>query len=532
MRPAEFFYASPIYQAFLWGKTPAHLTRLPPPPLPGNAKRGQAILNGRLPLDDQALPLDRLFAAKRNTSPSERARLHAFSWLDDLAATNDSHASETARRLITAWIEADAGWDPVTWAPPVLGTRVASWLTHARLLTRGDNDPLGLRILWSLARQVRHLVRTAGNASWTERLPALRGLIYAAACGLASERCLDQAVRSAVREAQRQVLADGGHVTRSPSEHLRVLAMLVDIRSMLALAGREQPLELQTIIHRMAPMVRFYRHGDGHLTLQNGSAEGNSVIIDAVLARANVPDPPPNSGIDSGFERLAAGRTLMIFDCGPPPPEPWDSSAHAGTLSFEMSCGAERLVVNCGAFAALDGAWALAQRSTAAHSTVTVDDTSSSTFATTGNFRRRASIIERDRETDHGNTWVTAAHNGYDPNFGVIHRRRLYLTQSGDDLRGEDMVTGAHRATCVARFHLHPNVRALMLQNGAAVLLRLPSGVAWRFQATGGTVELAKSVYLGGSERRQTEQIVVSGQIAEKPLVIRWAFKRSPDQTP
>lgn len=528
MRLPEFFYATPPYRAFLWGRTPRHLTHLPPPAWPGDPWRGNAILGGRLLTSNgYVAPLATLFSPNRDAETAAQAELHGFAWLDDLAATGSSSAGEMARRLIAAWIDADVSWNSVAWSPSVLGRRVASWLTHATLIACGESDPPGTRVLWSIARQVRHLARVRNHgAPGTGRLLALRGLVYATACGIGSDSNINTALRSLTHEVRSQILADGGHITRSPTEQLCALAALVDIRVMLALVGRTSPPELKSSIHGLAGMLRLYRLGDGRLTVQNGATEGDRAMIDAVLTRSEALDPPPDSAPESGYERLVAGRTMIILDCGAPAAPGFDMKAHAGTLSFEISWGAERIVVNCGAIATRDPTWALAQCATAAHSTITVDDTNSSQMASNAGVCRRATIVERTRENFDGNIWVSGAHDGYQPNFGLIHRRRLYLSRDGDDLRGEDTLTGPHRGLAVARFHLHPQVDASLVQNGAAVLLRLPSGVAWRFQAAGGTLELSESIYFGGGERRRTEQITVSARLDGQGAQLRWALKR------
>ncbi|MCZ6497050.1 MAG: heparinase II/III family protein, partial [Alphaproteobacteria bacterium] len=80
------------------------------------------------------------------------------------------------------------------------------------------------------------------------------------------------------------------------------------------------------------------------------------------------------------------------------------------------------------------------------------------------------------------------------------------------------------------RFHLHPGVSASLVQDGTAVLLRLPSGAGWRFRAEGGKIALEKSVYLGSGEVKRSNQIVVSGGVTAfgpRPgAVVRWSLRR------
>lgn len=526
MRLPEICYASPLYRFLLRGPTPRHLARVPPPALPGNAARGAAIADGTLTLAGKSISLSRL-DSQTDLPPALYSELHGFAWLDDLAAVGGPAAQEAARRLIGAWLESNDRWSAAAWAPAVLGERIASWLRHARLIARGDNDPLDANVLASLARQMRHLARVydTGDAG-VGRFVALRGLVYGLACGLGSIRRIPWAVRQLSSELHVQVLSDGGHVTRSPADHLRVLAALVDMRDMLKLAELPVPAGVEEAVDLMAEMMALYRHGDGRLALFNGTTEGDEAAIGAVVGRAAAVSTPMATAAYTGFERLHAGATSVILDCGSPPPKGFDRHGHAGTLSFEMSCSQERLIVNCGAQPAAEPAWQAAQRATAAHSTITIDDTNSSEIVPGNGFRRRAVVAERARETADGNIWVTANHDGYRSTFGLVHRRRLYLAGDGRDLRGEDVLNGAHNGYATARFHLHPDVRVSMLQNDAAVLLRLPSGSAWRFQATGGRLDLAESVYFGNGERRRSEQITIQATLEGQGAQLKWAFKR------
>jgi uncharacterized heparinase superfamily protein len=244
------------------------------------------------------------------------------------------------------------------------------------------------------------------------------------------------------------------------------------------------------------------------------------------LARAEGKGLMPREAPESGFQRLVANRTLVLVDCGPPPPAGFDGHAHAGTLAFEMSIGRERLIVNCGAFPGR-GSWWAAQRSTAAHSALVVDETNSSVFSPSEGLLRGPRQVPCQRDEAEGNLWLEANHDGYLVPFGLVHHRRLYLSAGGEDLRGEDRLTGTGKRPFVIRFHLHPQVSASMVQNGQAVLLRLASGAGWRLRATGGELSLADSVYLGRrGEIRRTQQIVIAGTKADEEAVVKWALGR------
>src|SRR5262249_11011459 len=175
------------------------------------------------------------------------------------------------------------------------------------------------------------------------------------------------------------------------------------------------------------------------------------------------------------------------------------------------SSGGERIVVNCGGGRLAEEAWRRAQRATAAHSTAVLDDTNSAEVLDEG-FGRRPEAVVVERESADGATWITAAHDGYVQPFGVIHRRRLFVARDGEDVRAEDSFEGRHDGTFAIRFHLPPDVKVSLMQTGAAALLRLPSGLAFRFQVAGAALDLEPSIYLGGAHIRRSEQLVASGR--------------------
>jgi uncharacterized heparinase superfamily protein len=138
---------------------------------------------------------------------------------------------------------------------------------------------------------------------------------------------------------------------------------------------------------------------------------------------------------------------------------------------------------------------------------------------------RRPTEVTVQRQEANGAHWLEATHDGWARPFGAIHRRRLYLSESGEDIRGEDVIEAESPQPFTLRFHLHPSVQASLQQDSAAVLMRLRSGGGWILRADGAHLSLDESIYLGSGELRKTEQVVLTGREGG-PQHVKWAIHK------
>ena len=97
--------------------------------------------------------------------------------------------------------------------------------------------------------------------------------------------------------------------------------------------------------------------------------------------------------------------------------------------------------------------------------------------ATNGAVGRGSGRVACERAEHEGQQWISATHDSYRQRFGLTYTRQIFLAADGEDMRGEDQLTGRPGAAFAVRFHLHPSVQASLVQDGAAALLRLPSGM-------------------------------------------------------
>ncbi len=493
-------------------------------PWPGDAGSGARILRGELTWSGASRRLSPGAWADTSGHETLRALAHGFSWLRDLRALGTDAARARARALVTDWI-ATPGLERLAERPDVTGSRITAWLGHYDFFVASADDAFRQRLMGRLIADTRRLAASFPADELDGRaLTALKGLIASAVALPDHAAYLTRAMRYLPQEVARQVLPDGCHAERSPAAQLAALQDLTEIRALLQASQTQPPTALAAAIERMAPALRALRHGDGGLVLFNGATEENPVLIDLVLTQAGRGGRAPAGLVEGGFHRLQAGRSVLVLDGGAPPPAGIDRTAHAGTLAMELSVGRERLIVNCGGMPTAEGAWRDAARATAAHSTLVIGDVNSSELKPRG-LGRRPETVEVQRQEANGAHRLEATHDGYRRVNGAIHRRSVYMAESGEDVRGEDAVEAPSPLPYVVRFHLHPLVTPTLQQDGETVVLRLGTGATWRFRAVGAAVSLEESIYLGSDEKRPSQQIVLTGS-QDGPQLVKWAITK------
>ncbi len=532
-------HTGPIHRWRFAGGTSGKLIALPPNLRHGDPMIAEAIYAGRFHFAGQLLEPGRT-SIFQSTPPSAAysVELHGFDWLAHHAAASDALAAQNARALVDDWIRLKGKTigDPA-FEPAVAARRLIAWITHADLLLAGAEPGFYRRFMKSLSAQARYLRAIAQEApEGMPRLVVRTALAFATLCLPTASGRVKIAAQSLSDELDRQIFPDGGHISRDPSTIIRILADLIPLRHTYLGQGQALPKGLYSAIDRMLPAIRFFRHGDGTLALFNGAGVSDVHLMTVLLRYDETLGEPISHARQSGYHRITADGTTVIADTGCPAHTSVSSNAHAGTLAFELSSEASRIVVNCGRPITEDADWRRLSRSTAAHSTVTVADRSSSHFARSASLDRflgtplvpgpTAVTLAEPRNTGLG---FDATHNGYERGFGLLHRRRLVVSPDGNQVEGTDgfEAAGVHGSaatalSATARFHLHPGVNVETAGAGVRLSVR---DQCWLFE-TDGDLAIEDSIFFadaGGA--RRTLQLVVSFDARDSDG-IAWRFLR------
>ncbi len=533
--------------------------RIPEPRMIGLPARGEQLIAGNF------LMAGELVESRTpsiwdipGTGPAFQRELHGFAWLDDLAAIGDSAARNRARAWAEDWIRRFGAGSGPGWTPDLTGRRLIRWINHAALLLDGrpmDGHPAFFR---SLGRQMAFLGRRWRRAAeGTPRFEALTGLLCAGLALRGMERHVAPAVRGLGVECEALIDGAGGVPSRNPEELMEVFALLTWAAGALNRSGRSPAPPHASAIERVAPTLRALRHSDGSLARFHGGGRGIEGRLDRSLAAAGV-KAIANAETAMGYARLQGGRTTVIADAAPPPTGAASRDAHASTLAFELTSGRRPLIVSCGTGTPFGGEWSQSGRATPSHSTLSLEGYSSSRLGpvVAGSGIGGEILLDTPRDVrcrripGEDAVQLMMSHDGWSETHGVIHVRRLDLTNDGRNLSGIDTLGaltsetrsrfdrylerfGIEEVSFRVHFHIHPDVEAKPTPDGDGISLALKSGEVWMFRCGDGAaaVELEQSIYLekGRLKPRPTRQVVISSALSAHAAQVHWTIAKTGD---
>jgi uncharacterized heparinase superfamily protein len=532
-------WRTPLHNVRLTGKLPLRLLFVPPDPLPADIPRGQALRMGKFHHQGLDQPLNSINYDALPLPPAMLDYIHRFDWLRDLAAATDrADGAPIAARITQQWIAGNTQKirEPA-WRVDNAAWRMLNMAAYCPFILSSSNPVYRSSVLNHFARNARHLDRSASKAAnLYARLTGWAGVVAASLLlpegktrRLVGEDGLEHAIGQCV-------FADGGVVSRSPVQLMELIGLLSLLRQCYLAANINVPEFLSDALGRSVPALLGLTHADGGLGAWQGSAQVTAGRIAALAEASGVRARPQRQALDWGYQRIPAGNAVMLLDAGPPPLAKQSATGCASTLAFELSYGKQRIIVNCGGSslvgASIPAALARGLRTTAAHSTLCIDDSNSTAILAGGQLGKGVTEVGLNRREIENATRIEATHDGYARAFGFTHSRTLILRSDGLELRGEDTLLphksykSKNNLPVHIRFHLGANIELAKGDNKDAVVLRLGDGSSWLFIPSGGDVQLDDSIWVDEEGRpHPSQQLVISATASKGGLSIGWQFR-------
>ena len=181
----------------------------------------------------------------------------------------------------------------------------------------------------------------------------------------------------------------------------------------------------------------------------------------------------------------------------------------------------------------------LLSRSTAAHSSLYLNDTSSCIFQKNkfinmvyGNsIIQKHKVIEKNYTENNEFYSIIASHNGYEKNFGYVHTRSIKILKKEDKIFGIDELKKTkdcpNSIFYFVRFHIYPNTKIVKTKAGNSILISLSNKEGWLLKSETNNFKIEKSIFLGNKNKiLNNESVSISGNISSNAVSIKWEIER------
>ena len=156
------------------------------------------------------------------------------------------------------------------------------------------------------------------------------------------------------------------------------------------------------------------------------------------------------------------------MDVGSSPEKKNSLEYQSGALSFEFFYDNEKLITNCGYYQDFKHKLNVISKSTASHSAISIDDSSSCSFSKNPigqNFlKTNLKILDKKIEDDQDKWHISAKHDGYQKKYGLNIQRDLIFFKNENKFVGTDKIIskrGFQNLGYEIRFHLMPGTNAI-----------------------------------------------------------------------
>jgi len=493
----------------------------------GNKYEGSRIIDGFLNFQKETVFMDNSVWEKNHGSISWNRYLQSFMWIKDVRAVGTDEARIFVRKKILSWLNQSDYLSEHIWNPEIMSKRIFYLLTNLSFFFETANDSFQKKFAENINKQSILLFKK------TKKVKHLKNKIFIPKSLLLSSLCfknLEKNFDYSIKLLQKTIeitIKDGMHYLRSPSEHFYFLCSLLDIKNFFGNLNMDLPVGLNETIKEMTLILDFFKIGDGHLAIFNKYDFISSSKISNLQKKIGYKHRLPRVSECSGFNRVSKNKLIFIMDCGSPTRE----KTQAGSLSFELSYLSEKIVVNCGSPFVNNKEWDDAMRSTAAHSTLNINEINSSDIFFEKDTSSRIAKVFSEKFSKNQNVWINSYHEGYRNIFGIIHKRLIHIDLENFVIRGEDSFANMkinqnhNNLKYFLRFHIHPSIKLNVTTSKKKVVLKLRNNQGWEFICSEPKIEIHDGIYLGENKIVQPNyHILINDHIFPKTK-INWLFR-------
>jgi uncharacterized heparinase superfamily protein len=123
-----------------------------------------------------------------------------------------------------------------------------------------------------------------------------------------------------------------------------------------------------------------------------------------------------------------------------------------------------------------------------------------------------------------------ASHNGYEKEFGCSFKREIFLDKENNYLKGSDHIFKKKDGIpirYVFRFYINPELTVIKTMSGNGAIIQISKNKSLIFTINGETLNIEKSIFLGGKKILDSTCITIGGNLVNKNKSFNWEIKKN-----
>jgi uncharacterized heparinase superfamily protein len=471
-----------------------------------------------------------------NLEENKIKKLHNFCWLP---ALNIKTEKELGCLIIDQWINNFSNYNEKYWTLDVVTMRLIYWISSYEIIFKNSDLIFRSKVINNIVKQTKHLFKNISLvSSGIDKIKSLAALILVGNSFEQYEEYTQYGLKNLEDELGSFINKDGFVKSKNPEDLFWALYFLVLIKEWLTLSRKQTPAFINIYINSLGICFKFLRFSNGDLPLFNGANHVNTEKFYEFLESRGY-EFENMENIFCGYAKIKSKKIELFIDANNPSSMLHSRNYQAGPLSFELASNGIKFICNSGSGKNLGEELSYLSSSTAAHSTVTINDTSSCIFQKNALVRKyfgnslieKHNIFKQEFKNDKEFIQCIIAHDGYEKRFKILHERQITLFKSKNHIEGIDSLKCKSlenkNLTFSVRFHIHPDIRITKTM-GNDILLSSSEGEGWIFRSPQIPTKIEKNLYFGNPDNiKESSFILLEGNIENENTNIIWHLEKA-----
>ena len=459
---------------------------------------------------------------------------HNFLWLNLLDRKIDG---KNIQRIIYLWTLKYSNFKNKIWENAILSSRVISWMLNIDIIINNGTFDFKKKVFQNIIYQCNHLRKNIKyEKNPAKRVQVLSALILSGIVFKEYRSNYEVGIKELEKFVKHYFDSDGFPLTRNPNDLILFTQYLILCHENINEAQEFVPEFLGEIIKKNLLCIKLFKTPDDKLPLFNGSSENSINHLEKYLEKFKLSKKDKKNTVGGIFFAKSKNQ-ILYFDIGSPPEKNFSRNYQSGPLSFEYYLDGIKIISNSGFGNNISAKAELISRLTASQSTLTINDTSITKFERSklinrvfGNsIKSTFKIQELEFKNDESYIGCLVSHNGYEKNFSCNHKREIYLDHKNNYLRGVDHIlkkSDGIPIRYIFRFYLNPELAAVKTMSGNSALIQISKNKSLLFRVNNESINIEKSIYLGGKKILDSTCITISGNLVNKNKSFNWEIKK------